>query len=93
VYQLVPTIQFKRDLKKIKSKPRDFALVTATLKTLQNKGVKGIPANLKPHKLKGNYADNWECHIKPDLLILWIQIETPKIIRLVRLGTHSELFK
>ncbi|WP_431126070.1 type II toxin-antitoxin system RelE/ParE family toxin [Flagellimonas flava] len=93
MYQLVPTTQFKKDLKKVKNNDKDFKLTTAVLKVLQLKGVKGIPAKMKPHKLSGRYSDNWECHIKPDLLIIWIQIESPNIIKLVRIGSHSDLFK
>ncbi len=93
MYQLVPTTRFKKDLKKNKSRPRDFDLVVTTLKQLQTEGVKGISAEMKPHKLKGSYADNWECHIKPDLLIIWIQIVSPKEIKLIRVGSHSELFR
>ncbi|MCL6267125.1 type II toxin-antitoxin system YafQ family toxin [Flagellimonas myxillae] len=93
MYQLVPTTQFKKDLKKVKNNEKDFKLTTAVLKALQLKGVKGIPQKIKPHKLSGRYSDNWECHIKPDLLIIWIQIESPKVIKLVRIGSHSDLFK
>jgi len=93
MYVLKPTSRFKKDLKKLKSKPNDFELVGSTLKVLQKNGVKGIPPSMKPHQLKGVYADNWECHIKPDLLIIWIQIESLYEIKLVRVGTHSELFR
>lgn len=93
MYQLIPTTRFKKDLKKIKSKPKDFKIVSSFLKNLQESGVKEIPIGMKPHRLKGIYTDNWECHIKPDLLIIWILIENPKEIRLVRIGSHSELFK
>jgi mRNA interferase YafQ len=48
---------------------------------------------MNPHKLLGNYKDNWECHIKADLLIIRIQIESPNTIKLIRIGTHSDLFK
>ena len=47
---------------------------------------------MKVDKLSGNYNKNWECHIKPDLLIIWIQIESTKTIKLIRLGSHSDLF-
>lgn len=93
MYQLIPTKRFKKDLKKIKLQKNDFELVSGTLKQLQLKGVKGIGIEINPHKLKGSYADNWEYHIKPDLLIIWIQIENPKDIKLVRAGSHSELFR
>jgi mRNA interferase YafQ len=43
------------------------------------------------HKLKGNYADCWECHIEPDWLLIYL-IKNPQII-FVRTGTHSDLFK
>lgn len=93
MYQLVPTTRFKKDLKKIKRNPKDFALTASVLKTLQEGGVASIPITMKPHRLMGEYKDNWECHIKPDLLIIWIQIESPKTIKLVRIGSHSDLFR
>ena len=33
-----------------------------------------------------------ECHIEGDFLLIWIDEET-ETIELVRLGSHSELFK
>ena len=92
MYQLQYTSRFKKDLKKVKHREADFALTVNVLKTLQQKGVKGISSELRPHKLAGNYKNNWECHIKPDLLIIWIQIEKPGVIKLVGIGSHSDLF-
>ena len=93
MYQLVPTTKFKKDLKKVKKNRNDFEHVALVLKALESSGVDGIPKNMKPHKLVGAYKDNWECHIKPDLLIIRIQIESPNVIKLVRIGSHSDLFK
>ncbi len=93
MYQLRATTKFKKDLKKVKNNFKDFELTSSVLEILQQKGVAGISKSMKPHKLTGNYKDNWECHIKPDLLIIWIQIESPKVITLVRIGSHSDLFK
>lgn len=93
MYQLLVTSKFKKDLKRIKAKPDQLSLVSEVMQLLQKQGVDGIPARMKPHRLKGEYVDNWECHLKPDLLILWIQIEAPKTIKLVRIGSHSDLFK
>jgi mRNA interferase YafQ len=92
MYILKATSQFKRDLKKVKRRAKDFESTSQTLKLLQENGHKAIPELMRPHKLKGEYKDNWECHIKPDLLIIWFQIEDPKTIRLVRIGSHSDLF-
>ena len=94
MYLLELSTQFKKDLKRIqKSNFKDFDLTFEILDILKNKGVAGIPIQMKPHRLKGNYKDNWECHIKPDLLIIWIQVKSPNKIYLIRLGSHSDLFK
>lgn len=90
MYLLIPTTRFKNDLKKFKG---DFPEIRKVLKILEADGVKGIPKKMKPHVLKGKYSNNWECHIKPDSLIIWIQNEEPKEIKLVRIGSHSDLFK
>jgi mRNA interferase YafQ len=93
MYRLLVTTQFKKDLKKLKKRKRDFELAVTAMKVLQQKGVKGIPGRMRPHRLRGKYTDTWECHLKPDLLIIWMQFESPKTIRLVRIGSHSDLFR
>ena len=40
--------------------------------------------------LTGEWKDNRDCHIKPDLVLIY-QKPDGKTIRLVRLGSHSEL--
>lgn len=94
MYSLKESTQFKKDLKKLVKKSKfDLELTFEVLEILQINGAKGIPSEMKPHKLKGNYKNNWECHIKPDLLIIWFEIEENFTIKLVRIGSHSELFK
>ena len=44
----------------------------------------------KDHQLKGNMKDFRECHIKPDLLLVYM-IED-NVLKLVDIGSHSELF-
>jgi len=42
------------------------------------------------HYLKGKYEGFKECHLKPDLLLIYsIEYE---ILKLVDIGSHSELF-
>lgn len=48
------------------------------------------PKRLKDHALSGDWKDHRECHLKPDLLLIY-RI-TDDGITLVRLGSHSELF-
>ncbi len=94
LYKLIETTKFRKDLKRLKKRSlQDFELTFDVLEILENMGFEGIPLRMTPHQLKGNYKNNWECHIKPDLLIIWIQIEDPQTIKLVRIGSHSDLFK
>ena len=89
MYELFYTTKFKKDLKKFRM---DFSLIGDFLKVLQEKGIRGVPGKMKPHRLRGNYKGNWECHIKPDLLVIWLQMEEPKKITLVRISSHADLF-
>jgi len=93
MYSLESTTRFKKDLKKIKRSPKKFEATTSVLKLLQKGGVSEIPKSMRPHRLKGHYKDNWECHIKPDLLIIWFQIGEDNVIKLIRIGSHSDLFQ
>lgn len=47
----------------------------------------------KPHKLSGKYAGCWECHIKPDWILVWQQNDTVLTLLFMNTGTHSNLFK
>ena len=74
--------QFKRDLKRYKhnrEKLRDLKRILTCLA-------------YNPHKLTGEYEGCLECHIQNDFLLIWYDKQKP-VIKLLRLGTHSELFK
>lgn len=45
----------------------------------------------RDHALAGEYASCRECHIKPDLLLIYKKPDDVNLL-LVRLGSHSELF-
>lgn len=51
-----------------------------------------IPKEYDPHMLKGQYKGCMECHVENDFLLIWID-ETTNQIGVLRLGSHSELFK
>lgn len=91
MYKIEQTNQFKKDLKTAKKRGLKMDLLdeVVTLLVTTNK----LPAKFKPHVLKGNYKGYWECHIKPDWLLIWEQQDTIKLITLIRTGTHSDLFK
>lgn len=91
MFELHFTNQFKKDFKRYKSDPVKVTKIFGLLKLLEMG--KSIPNEFRPHKLKGNFKGYLECHIESDLLLIWLNDEKEKIIKLIRLGTHSELFE
>ena len=84
------TSQFKKDLKRYQNQPKKIEKLKIVLGFLQQEIT--ITPEYKPHRLLGNYKDCMECHIESDTLLIWID-ENSNVIKLLRLGTHSELFR
>lgn len=51
-----------------------------------------LDSKLKDHALIGEMSGFRECHLKPDLLLVNAKAEDPPALKLLRLGSHSELF-
>lgn len=83
------TSQFKKDLKRYKYKIEIIDKLEVLLKLLVNG--QSIPPVNNPHILTGNYRGYMECHVESDTLLIWWDKEEG-IIKLVRFGSHSELF-
>lgn len=50
-----------------------------------------LPEKNRDHALSGNWLDHRECHLKPDLLLIYRKPDA-EVLQLIRLGSHSELF-
>lgn len=81
--------QFKKDFKRFRNYP-DKVMVLNDILGYFMRGEE-VPAEHKPHKLKGLYRGCMECHVESDYLLIW-KDETTGAVYLVRLGSHSELF-
>lgn len=86
--------EFKRDYKRTKANPRHVQDVDSLLRSAGAFLVEDtpLPENYRDHALVGNWKGYRECHIKPDLLLIY-STEEPEILRFARLGSHSELFR
>lgn len=82
--------RFKKDMKRYSNQPIKLRKLYDFVDLLR-KG-ENIPKEYKPHKLKGEYSGHTECHIEDDFLLIWID-KSSNLIKLIRLGSHSELFK
>ena len=87
--QLKKSTQFKKDLKRYIHQPSKLLALKNVTLALQETG--RVPQEFLPHMLSGNYKGFMECHIEDNFLLIWID-ENSDIIKLVRLGTHHELF-
>ena len=88
--RLQPTTQYKKDLKRYRNAPDKLADLKEVLEMLRKE--QPIPPEYLPHPLSGKYKGCLECHINGDFLLIWID-NNSDIIELVRLGSHSELFR
>jgi len=89
-YQLLVTGRFKQDLKRCKKKglPLD-ELWKVVEKLLQ---AERLEPRYRVHRLSNNRKGQWECHIRPDWLLVWEQNENALTLLLLNTGSHSELF-
>ena len=51
-----------------------------------------LPPESKDHALSGNYQDCREFHLGGDMLLIYLETELNETV-LMRIGTHSQLFK
>lgn len=80
---------FKKDYQKLKVSDKQYAKYIKYLSLLLEG--KALPPEARDHSLIGNYSGFREFHIGGDLLAVYY-IEDD-IIRLTRIGTHSQIFK
>ncbi|WP_443946404.1 type II toxin-antitoxin system YafQ family toxin [Pedobacter sp. AW1-32] len=78
MYEVSFSTQFKKDYKRCVKRNYEISALETALKLLRETGT--LPNIYKPHLLSGNYSGFWECHIKSDWLLIWLQEEETKRI-------------
>ncbi len=89
MYSIFRTSGFKKDYKKLSV--IDKKLLKSIIGILVNK--EKLDEKYKDHKLIGNFIGCRECHIKPNLLLIYKINNSILELALTRVGSHSELFK
>ena len=91
MYILKYSKSFKKDLKKY-AKHNSEAI--NELKKVLNLLISGkkLDGKYKNHCLKGQFKNCFECHVKPDVLLIYKIEKQELIIFLLRIGSHSDLF-
>lgn len=85
------TTQFKRDYKR-EAKGKHKSVLSSIFVEIIDALAKDKPlaAKHRDHALSNNWHDHRDCHIKPDLVLIYRRPDEDTL-QLVRLGSHSEL--
>ena len=70
-YTILITKRFEKDLEICKKRGLKLSLLYTVIEQLKLNGT--LSKQYRAHKLSGNYANYWECHIKGDWLLIWEQ--------------------
>ena len=86
------TGQFKKDYKLAIKRGCNPAQLQEVVTLLANE--QPLPEKYKDHALTNsrNYKDMRECHIEPDWLLVYKVYNDMLVLRLIRTGSHSDLF-
>jgi mRNA interferase YafQ len=82
--------RFKKDLKKYKHHPQVISELNIVLKVLLSQH--NLTSKYCDHPLSGNWIGSRECHVKPDVLLIYRIDIADQLLFLERIGSHSELF-
>lgn len=87
--EIIYSSQFKKDFKKVRKLPlSDLKTIFEVISILEQKA--NLDTKYKDHELIGNWSNFRECHIKPDLLLIYKKNISE--LQLARIGTHNDLF-
>jgi mRNA interferase YafQ len=78
---------YKREAKGRHRKTLDETFIVVLKLLFENKP---LAEKHKDHALTGDWSDYRDCHIKPDLVLIYRK-PTKNVLQLVRMGSHSEL--
>jgi len=85
-----PSSQFKKDIKRIRHNKRATQEIDEIVQMLAQETP--LPAQNRDHELVGGeYKSYRECHVRPDLLLVYRINQSILELYLLRVGTHNEL--
>ena len=86
------TTKFKKDYKRETTGQYRATLDTDLLAAISFLATDlALPEKFHDHSLTGEYTNHRECHLRPDLLLIYKKPDE-QTLRLVRIGSHSEVF-
>ena len=90
-YTIENAKQYKKSLRRyLKSGNFDLKKLDKVLSIISSG--KNLEPKYRDHSLAGDFIGVRECHIEPDLLLLYKIYKETEILFLIDIGSHSELF-
>lgn len=92
-YVIKVSSKFKKDFKRCIKRGLPMGEIQDAMRILARTGI--LPDEYRPHRLTGDYAGKWECHINgrnSDWLMVWDQNDAELTLLMLRTGTHSDIF-
>ncbi len=86
-YEVVYSKLFRKNIKKHR---KDIKLIKYIIKRLANDEI--LEPKYKDHALKGNMRQYKECHVKPDLLLVYRKDKDILVLTCINMGSHSKVF-
>ena len=90
MYEIKKSSAFKKDYKKLQHSQR----IVKELKHVIGELAQGnkLQSKYYDHALQGKYKWLRDCHIAPDIILIYEYIDNQLILSLIRIGSHSKLF-
>lgn len=85
------TNQFKKDYKLAQKRGYDLSEFQEIVDKLRNR--EPLDPKYKDHPLSNNWRNHRDFHLHPDVVVIYCIKNNNLILEMVRMGSHSDLFK
>lgn len=82
VYRIATTKRFDKD----------YAKLSVTDRKLAKTVIERLEPKYRDHPLKGELEGFRDCHVKPDLVLIYTKDKDALVLTAFRINSHSELF-
>lgn len=89
-YEILRTTKFKKNYKLSIKRKNNISLFEKTIEDIC--GDNPLDEKYKDHVLSGEFKGISELHIQPDWLLMYLKDKKAKVLTLMNIGTHSDLF-
>lgn len=91
MYQIKTTKTFEKNFDRCVKRGLPMEELRVAMKILEENGK--LPEKYKAHKLVSNRKGQWECHIRPNWLLVWAQNDAELILIMLNTGSHSDILE